>query len=133
MKYNIKFTHKASSLSQAINTDIDIDVVSKDMKELLKDGSIQKTEALEKMLIKYDPQTPTDLLAMGIILGGLNGTEMIINHISEAKLPPGLMKEMFNNLVDRAFKNPNLDDLGLGVGLNKEAFEDAMGDDKDEF
>ena len=51
MKYNIKFDHKASNLNEAIKVSIDIDKVTDDFREFLKDNKLQKTEILEEILI----------------------------------------------------------------------------------
>ena len=130
MKYNIKFNHKASSLNEAIKTSINMNDVTKYMREKLQNGEKQKTEALEDTLNKYDPQNPEDLLAVGVILGGLNGTEQLVAHVRDADIPPGLMKEMFDSLLNRAFKSgfndPNME-------LNREGFKEVMGDDKHDF
>ncbi|MAG52629.1 MAG: hypothetical protein CMH62_01565 [Nanoarchaeota archaeon] len=132
MKYNIKFNHKASSLHKAIKTSINMDDVAKYMREKLQNGEKQKTEALEDTLNKYDPQSPEDLLAVGVILGGLNGTEQLISHVRDADIPPGLMKEMFNSLLRRAFGSDS--DINLSnMELNREGFKETMGDDKHDF
>ena len=128
MKYNIKFDHKASNLNEAIKVSIDIDKVTDDFREFLKDNKLQKTEILEEILTKYDPQNPTDLLAIGVVLGGLNGTEMVISHVREANIPPDLMKEMFDSLIVKAFK-PNLENMSI----NEKVFKGMMSDDKNDF
>jgi hypothetical protein len=130
MKYNIKFNHKASSLHEAIKTSINMDDVATYMRGILQDKESQKTEALEKTLNKYDPQNPEDLLAIGIILGGLNGTEQLITHVRDADLPPGLMREMFDNLLKRAYSS----ELSMkNMKLDVEGFKKAMGDGKHDF
>ena len=128
MKYNIKFDHKASNLSDAIQVSLDINKVTDDFRELLKENNLQKTEILEQILNKYDPQTPTDLIAIGVVLGGLNGTEMVIGHVKDANIPPDLMKEMFESLLNKAFK-PNIGNMSL----DKESFKEVMNDDKNDF
>jgi hypothetical protein len=126
-KYKIKFKHNESSLGKALNVTFDMEEVTKDMRESLKEDKL-RTEILEDIINKHDPQTPEDLLGLGLILGGLNGTEMLSQSISKADLPPGLIREMFDSLLQKAF-HVNLKDMKV----NEKLFKETMGDKKHNF
>ena len=126
-KYKIKFKHDEGSLGKALNVTFDMEEITKDMREALKEDKL-RTEILEDIINKHDPQTPEDLLGLGLILGGLNGTEMISQSISRAELPPGLIREMFDSLLQKAFHRDLKD-----IQVDEKLFKKTMGDQKHNF
>jgi hypothetical protein len=126
----LKFNNNSKEFTEALNSELDPKEVNEFVRECMKDGMI-KTVALEKTMDKYDPKTMNDVLLIGIVFGGVNASQSMIDDMISIKLNPDLMKHMFNNLVDKAF---DIDDLEFdAAALNKEEFAKAMGDDKDDF
>ena len=126
----LKFNNNSKEFTEALNSKLDPKEVNDFVRECMKDGMI-KTVALEKTMDKYDPKTMNDVLLIGIVFGGIQASQSMVDDILSIKLNPDLMKHMFNNLVDKAF---DIDDLEFdAAALNKEEFAKKMGDDKDDF
>ena len=126
----LKFNNNSTEFTEALNSNLDPKKVNDFVRECMKEGMI-KTVALEKTMDKYDPKTMNDVLLIGIVFGGVQAAESMVDEILSVKLNPELMKHMFNNLVDKAF---NIDDLEFdAASLNKEEFKKKMGDNQDDF
>ena len=96
-----------------------------------KEMKIKVDAIMQKTMDKYDPKTMNDILLIGIVFGGINASQSMIDDILSIKLQPELMKHMLNNLVDKAF---DIDDLEFdAASLNKEEFKKKMGDNQDDF
>lgn len=126
----LKFNNNSTEFTEALNSNLDPKKVNDFVRKCMKEGMI-KTVALEKTMDKYDPKTMNDVLLIGIVFGGVQAAESMVDEILSVKLNPELMKHMFNNLVDKAF---NIDDLEFdAASLNKEEFKKKMGDNQDDF
>ena len=130
MKYNFEFSHDSPGLSGALKIDeerISPNGLTNDLRDHIK-NDLKKTEALEEVLNKYKPETPNEILLIGIALGGIQGAERLFNDIQDANLPPALMRDMFKSLVEKAHYHDN-----PSVSLDADKFQQDMDQEEHEF
>jgi len=91
MKYKFEFNHKTDNFTKSIPSTMDpIDITSK-LREIISKDVSSKSEMIESIINTADPQTPNDILVLGIAFGATHAMERFSD--PSAGLPPPIITE----------------------------------------
>ena len=127
MKYKFEFNHDERHFDKAFPSTLNPEEAMRDINKLQKgEVELRKTEAIEKILIKLDPQTPNDIFVLGLAFGTAHSLEKLIESVRHGLPSPQLMQVMLDTLMEAAYGEGS-------YGLNKEEFNKHIKEKKNDF
>ena len=131
MKYKFEFNHKVDSFSQSIPSTVNpAEATAKLFSMMRNEEAKSKSELIEMILKAIDPQTPNDILMLGIAFGTTHAMERFAD--PDAGLPPPAITEnILMHLMKYAYGK---DRGGMGTwSIDEDKVEEHIKQEKHDF